>query len=95
MRLSLSTLRDLPDALKPGYDAAAHGVGILHLDVGAFHRAHQAIYTDAALAAQGGDWRIVGVSLRSTEIVDALAAQDGHFTLTERGGGPDQTHVIV
>ncbi|MDN5785751.1 mannitol dehydrogenase family protein [Pseudorhodobacter sp.] len=95
MRLSLKTLQDLPEVLRPGYDPAAHGIGILHLGIGAFHRAHQAAYTDDALAAKGGDWRILGVSLRSTGIVEALAAQDGLFTLTERGDGADRTRVIA
>lgn len=94
-KLTQETARDLPAALSPGYVPGDHGVGILHLGLGAFHRAHQAAYTDAALAAEGGDWRILGVSLRSTGIVDALAAQNGLFTLTERGDGPDRTRVIA
>lgn len=50
--------------------------GILHLGLGSFHRAHQAVYTAAALQADGGDWGIVGVASRSRAIVDALHAQD-------------------
>ena len=52
------------------------GAGILHLGLGSFHRAHQAIYTAAALQAAGGDWGIIGVASRSRSIVDALHAQD-------------------
>ena len=40
-------------------------VGIVHFGVGAFHRAHQADYTHDVLEKSGGDWRIIGVSLRS------------------------------
>lgn len=69
----------------PGYDPARHGAGIAHLGVGAFHRAHQAYYTDAALAAAGGDWRIVGISLRSSDAADMLNPQNGLFSLIERG----------
>ena len=58
--------------------------GIVHIGIGAFHRAHQAVYTDAAMAAKGGDWHIIGVSLRSTDIVDALNAQNCAFTVIER-----------
>lgn len=58
--------------------------GIVHIGIGAFHRAHQAVYTDAAIKAEGGDWKIIGVSLRSTDIVDALNAQNGDFTVIER-----------
>lgn len=50
--------------------------GILHLGLGSFHRAHQAVYTAAAMDAHGGDWGIVGVASRSRGIVDALHAQD-------------------
>ncbi|KAA9108098.1 mannitol dehydrogenase family protein [Microbacterium rhizomatis] len=54
---------------------APRGTGILHLGLGSFHRAHQAVYTAAALPA-GGDWGIIGVASRSRGIVDALHEQD-------------------
>lgn len=50
--------------------------GILHLGLGSFHRAHQAVYTAAALQSAGGDWGIIGVASRSRSIVDAMHAQD-------------------
>ena len=34
---------------RPDYDIGAVGIGIVHLGLGAFHRAHQAVYTDAIL----------------------------------------------
>ena len=68
---------DVPDA-----DRAT--AGIVHIGIGAFHRAHQAVYTDVAMRSKGGNWRIIGVSLRSTDIVDALNAQDCAFTVIER-----------
>ncbi len=70
---------------RPGYDPARHGVGIVHVGVGAFHKAHQAVYTDAAIAAEGGDWRIVGVNLRRTDSADALNPQNGLYSLIVRG----------
>ncbi|MCS0495807.1 mannitol dehydrogenase family protein [Ancylobacter sp. MQZ15Z-1] len=81
-------------ALRPAYDPAAHGVGIVHIGAGAFHRAHQAAYTDAALAEAGGDWRITGVSLRSREVAEALNPQNGLYTLLERGAEGTQARVI-
>ncbi len=54
---------------------------ILHLGVGNFHRAHQAAYTHAANALGGEIWRIIGVSLRSPGIRDALADQEFDYTL--------------
>jgi fructuronate reductase len=83
-----------PGVRRPGYDPAAHGTGIVHLGLGAFHRAHQAAYTDDALAAAGGDWRIVGASLRSTEVAEALNPQNGLYTLIERGADGTRTRLI-
>ena len=51
-RLSRATLSQLPAAVaRPRYDLSAVRTGIVHLGLGAFHRAHQAVYTDAVLAA--------------------------------------------
>lgn len=64
-RLSSKTV--VPDNVGiPDYNPESHGVGIVHIGIGAFHRAHQAAYTDDALAVDGGNWRITGVSLRAT-----------------------------
>ena len=58
--------------------------GILHLGLGSFHRAHQAVYTAAALAAGGGDdWGIIGVASRSRAVVDAMHAQDMLYSVAE------------
>ena len=73
--------------------AAPTGAGILHLGLGSFHRAHQAVYTAAALCADGGDWGIVGVASRSHAIVDALRAQD--FLYTVATISPDDTSLAV
>jgi len=91
----LSSLADVTGAaLRPIYHPARHGHGIVHLGIGAFHRAHQADYTDAALAAAGGDWRIVGASLRSVELADALNPQNGLYTLIERGASGVRARLI-
>jgi fructuronate reductase len=85
-RLSAATLRHLPPLVaRPGYDRSAVATGIVHLGIGAFHRAHQAVYTEAALAAGDRRWGIVGASLRSPATRDALAAQDGLYALNIRG----------
>ncbi|HEX5057380.1 MAG TPA: mannitol dehydrogenase family protein [Gammaproteobacteria bacterium] len=55
--------------------------GIVHLGAGAFHRAHQAVYTEDAMAIAGGDWGICGVSLRSADVQAALRPQDWLYTL--------------
>ncbi len=73
------------DVAVPGYDRDAAKAGIVHLGTGAFHKAHQAVYTDGAMAASGGDWMITGVSLRSADVADALNPQNGLYTLLVRG----------
>lgn len=78
----------------PAYTPSQHGVGIVHLGLGAFHKAHQAVYTDDALAAEGGNWRIAGVSLRSLDISETLAAQNGLYTVIERGAEGLRGRVI-
>ncbi|MEM7218693.1 MAG: mannitol dehydrogenase family protein [Pseudomonadota bacterium] len=85
----------LPDlARAPGYARDAAGVGQVHIGLGAFHRAHQALYTDEALRLVGGDWRIVGASLRSAAAARELAAQDDLYTLIERGPGAGPPRVV-
>ncbi|WP_433181801.1 mannitol dehydrogenase family protein [Actinoallomurus sp. CA-150999] len=71
MRLSLTTRpRQVPSS-----------VGIVHLGIGAFHRAHQAVYTEDA----GDGWGICGITQRSAAVADRLAPQDGLYSVLERG----------
>jgi len=85
-RLSLATSDLLPTSVRPALDPRALSVGIVHLGLGAFHRAHQAAYTEAAMVASGEtDWAICGVSQRSRVVLDELNPQDGLYTLVERG----------
>ena len=60
-------------------------VGIVHLGLGAFFRAHGALYIQEAMAASGGDWGILGVSLQRPDMRDALAPQGGVYTALELG----------
>ncbi|NLD67754.1 MAG: mannitol dehydrogenase family protein, partial [Limnobacter sp.] len=76
-RLGLATLDRLPAACRPRYDPASVRVGIVHLGLGNFHRAHQAVYVDDALAAGERDWAICGINLRRREPVERLQSQDG------------------
>lgn len=64
-------------------DRLAPPAGIVHLGLGNFHRAHQAVYTASAIKANGGDWGIVGVANRSSTIVDAMREQDMLYTVVE------------
>ena len=83
-RLTLASLAHVPsDVAKPRYDPAGVTVGILHLGLGAFHRAHQAVYTDDVLASDPR-WGICGVSLKTPRAIEPLAAQDGLYSYLER-----------
>ena len=67
--------------------------GIVHLGLGNFHRAHQAVHTAVALAAQDGPWGILGVASRSATVVDALREQDLLYAVVEVS--PEGTRVVV
>ena len=94
-RLSQATLAQLPASVtRFAYDRAAQATGIVHFGIGAFHRAHQAWYTDRAMDAGDRDWAITGVSLRSAEVADQLCPQDGLYSLAERSGAGTDYRVI-
>ncbi|HEY0002655.1 MAG TPA: mannitol dehydrogenase family protein, partial [Actinoplanes sp.] len=77
----------------PAYHRASLTPAVVHLGVGGFHRAHQAVYLDD-LARQGETgWGETGVGLRSPAMRDALAPQDWLFTVVERGR--DDTARVV
>lgn len=95
MRIAPETIDRLaPDLSRFAYDRLAQRIGIVHFGLGAFHRAHQAWYTDLAMSGGERDWGISGVSLRSPAVAEQLNPQGGLYTLTERGGGEARTRVI-
>lgn len=94
-RLSAATLAELPAAVaRPRYNRAAVTPGIVHLGLGAFHRAHQAVMTEAVLNAGARDWSIVAASLRSPDTRDALAPQDGLYTVATREDDSETLRVV-
>jgi fructuronate reductase len=95
VRLSGATLDGLPaDIVRPAYDRAAVKRGVVHLGIGAFHRAHQAAVFEQALASGDLRWGITGVSLRSASVRDQMAPQDGLYTLVVRDGENERLQVI-
>ncbi|MEM7442327.1 MAG: mannitol dehydrogenase family protein [Pseudomonadota bacterium] len=97
MRLKNATIGGLPQQIRrPAYDRNRLTTGIVHLGIGNFLRAHQAEYTDDALGLSGTatDWGITGISLRRPATRDALAPQDGLYTLAERDGDGTRFRVI-
>jgi mannitol 2-dehydrogenase len=79
----------------PAYDRRRLRPSIVHLGVGGFHRAHQAVYLDD-LAALGGEWGECGVGLLPLDrgVAEALQAQDGLYTLVVRSAEADHARII-
>src|SRR4051812_24700904 len=69
-------------------------VGIVHLGIGAFARAHQAVHTVRALERDPGPWGICGVAPRRRAALDALGPQDGLYGVVERGPAVDRAEVF-
>jgi len=82
------------DVERPSFDPAALEVGIVHIGIGAFHRAHQAVYTDKAIEAGSTEWGIAGASLRSIDIVADLKAQDFRYSIVTRGSHGDRARIV-
>jgi len=81
-----------PEVAIPGYDRAALRVGVVHVGVGGFHRAHQAMYLDRLMnEGKAVDWAICGVGVLPSDrhMADVMAAQDGLYTLVVKH--PDGT----
>ena len=94
-RLSDTVLSALhSDVAVPGYDRAQVKTGVVHLGIGAFHRAHQAVVFDDALASGDLRWGVLGASLRSPGVRDQLNPQDGLYTLVVRDGSDEHLRVI-
>ena len=95
--LRADTVTDLGDALDtPTYDRTAVTVGIVHLGVGGFHRAHQAMYVDRLLGG-APDWGICGVGVLPGDrrMAEVMAEQDCLYTLAlKHSDGTWETRVI-
>ncbi|UTA48646.1 mannitol dehydrogenase family protein [Simiduia sp. 21SJ11W-1] len=101
-QLNLESLSDCPTPKAsasgklsvPAYNPATNTAGIVHLGVGNFHRAHQAVYIDDILARSSGPWRIIGVSMRSPTMRDKMAPQQYLYTLKEMDQNSESLRVI-
>ena len=69
---------------------------LVHLGLGAFHRAHQIWYTqNAETNPDQPEWGYVSFTGRGTGVADALAPQDGLYTLVTRSGDGDSPELIT
>jgi fructuronate reductase len=87
MHLCALTLASLPaDIHTPIYDRRRYAPGVVHLGLGAFHRAHQAMVFDQLLSAGDTRWGIHGVGMTRPDLVNALRAQDGLYAVRVADG---------
>ena len=92
--LSSRTLSDVKPYIKTfNYDIDKLTTGIVHIGIGAFHRAHQAVFTDDLLALDPS-WKITAVSLRSADIQRQMQPQDYLYSVVERLNNVENARVI-
>ncbi len=98
MRLGQAILSRLrPEVQMPRYDRSALKPHTVHLGVGGFHRAHQAVYLDDLLAIEGMPrWGECGIGVLKSDdrMRDALTGQDFLYTVVERSAGEPAARVI-
>lgn len=98
-KLNNSSLNELADRVSvPQYDRENIKTGIVHVGVGGFHRAHQAMYLDQILHdAANANWGICGVALLNFDqkIYNTLKDQDGLYTLVVKELDGTQTKRVI
>jgi fructuronate reductase len=67
------------------YDRRRLRPRLIHLGLGAFFRAHGALFTEDVLADQDGDWGIIGASLKRPDQRNRLTPQECLYTSVENG----------
>ncbi len=86
LKLSRASLHQVSDSVKtPGYTPKPTETGVVHLGLGAFHRAHQAMVFDQLLRQGDSRWGIHGVGMTQPGLVNKLRAQDGLYALRIAG----------
>jgi mannitol 2-dehydrogenase len=88
VKLSAATLAHLPTGVAgPKYRRSDLSAGIVHIGVGNFHRAHQAVYLDDLFnAGRDHDWAIIGAGVRDPDVTvrEKLKEQDWLTTVVEQ-----------
>src|SRR5215211_7876149 len=78
----------------PSYDRAALRPAIVHIGVGGFHRAHQAVYLDDLARSGVTGWGEIGVSLKTRGLKAALAKQDHLFSVVEMNHDREHPRIV-
>ena len=77
----------------PAYSPTSAQPGVVHLGLGAFHRAHQAMVFDQLLREGDMRWGIHGVGMTQPGLVNKLRAQDGLYAVRVAGANGIEWHV--
>jgi mannitol 2-dehydrogenase len=97
VKLSTAALAGLPSGVAaPKYRRSDLSAGIVHIGVGNFHRAHQAVYLDDLFnAGRDRDWAIVGAGVRDADMTirEKLKEQDWLTTVVEQEADTTRAHV--
>lgn len=91
------SLSNLPNSIKnrPNYDCKNMTAKIVHLGFGAFHRAHQALFTDRLLNTGKSDWAICEVNIVGGEqLIEDIRKQDHLYTVLEKGATSQEAFII-
>ncbi|EAZ5194882.1 hypothetical protein JS43_12370 [Salmonella enterica subsp. enterica serovar Rissen] len=82
---------------RPNWDKSRLVSRIVHLGCGAFHRAHQALFTHHLLEKSDSDWGICEVNLmpgNDARLIANLKAQNLLYTVAERGAESTELKII-
>ncbi len=91
-RLGPTTLPLTAD--QPRYRRDRATAGVVHLGIGAFHRAHQAVYFDELLQRGIDGYAVVGASLRSRDVADQLNPQHGLYGVLSLAEGRADYRIV-
>jgi mannitol 2-dehydrogenase len=86
-----------PKVRVPTYDRRKVGQSIVHIGVGGFHRAHQAVYADDLFHQAGeSEWGLCGIGLlpHDARMRDVMKSQDCLYTVVERSAQGEQGRII-
>lgn len=90
-------LLEIPQSIKnkPLYNREKMTARIVHIGFGAFHRAHQALFTDRLLNKGNSDWAICEVNIvGGEELINDIRKQDHLYTVLEKGATSKQAYII-
>lgn len=93
-KLSTKTLTQLSSDVDIHHDNKTTESRIVHVGIGAFHRAHQAVFTDISNEKTGASWGITGISMRSSAVRNLLQKQDFLYTVMEKSVDEQSLRVV-